>query len=138
MASNYFFSPSTKNFYPKELITEYKDSNSLPDDIIESSQEEYNVYTGLPPSNKTLGAVGNKPTWLPLNPSEVALAELERLWRNNELKRADICLYMAQDSDHNSVGSVSEWREYRKKLRAWPADSLFPDQLSRPIAPDVR
>lgn len=61
----------------------------------------------------------------------------ERLWRDSELSRADIELYKVQDSDPKSKGSVSEWREYRKALRAYPESEGFPNQESRPVAPDA-
>lgn len=61
----------------------------------------------------------------------------ERLWRDSELDRADIELYKVQDSDPKAKGSVSGWREYRKALRAYPESEGFPNQESRPVAPDV-
>lgn len=61
----------------------------------------------------------------------------ERLWRDSELARADIELYKVQDSDPKAKGSVSEWREYRKALRAYPESEVFPNQESRPVAPDA-
>lgn len=65
-------------------------------------------------------------------------AELERLWRDSELTRADVELYKAQDSDPKSVGSVSDWRFYRKALRAWPESKGFPKEAHRPVAPDTK
>lgn len=61
----------------------------------------------------------------------------ERLWRDSELDRADIELYKVQDSDPKAKGSVSEWREYRKALRAYPESEGFPNKESRPVAPDA-
>lgn len=61
----------------------------------------------------------------------------ERLWRNSELFRADIELNKVQDSDTNSVGSVTDWRLYRKSLRSWPESPDFPDTTKRPAAPDA-
>ena len=61
----------------------------------------------------------------------------ERLWRNKELSRVDIELYKVQDSDPKAFGTVSQWREYRKALRAWPEHKEFPNKEFRPVAPDA-
>lgn len=62
----------------------------------------------------------------------------ERIWRNSELVVADIELNKVQDSDTNAVGTVSQWREYRKALRAWPEHSEFPDKAYRPVSPLIK
>jgi hypothetical protein len=61
-------------------------------------------------------------------------SEAERLWRNNELARADIELNKSADGD--GVGTVEAWRSYRKDLRAYPSQEFFPDKTKRPRAPD--
>lgn len=65
------------------------------------------------------------------------LTFLERDWRDMELVRSDIELNKVQDSDPKSSGSVSDWRSYRKALRAWPEQSNFPNKEFRPKAPDA-
>ena len=61
----------------------------------------------------------------------------ERQWRDAELARADIELFKVQDSDPKAVGSVADWRQYRKELRAWPEHEGFPSKANRPKAPDA-
>lgn len=61
--------------------------------------------------------------------------EIERSWRDSELKRADVELLKAEDDD--GVGTPQQWRAYRKALRAWPEHADFPQKKSRPTAPDV-
>ena len=56
----------------------------------------------------------------------------ERAWRDSELDQADYELNKVQDSDPKAVGTVSDWRSYRKALRAWPANERFPDKNFRP------
>lgn len=65
------------------------------------------------------------------------LDNIERSWRNGELQRADVELNKVQDSDPKAVGSVSDWRVYRKALRAWPEHKDFPNKEFRPISPDA-
>jgi len=61
----------------------------------------------------------------------------ERQWRDTELERADVELFKVQDGDPKAVGSVSDWRQYRKELRAWPEHEGFPLKANRPKAPDA-
>jgi len=61
----------------------------------------------------------------------------ERVWRDAELARADVELFKVQDSDPKAVGSVADWRQYRKELRAWPEHEGFPSKANRPKAPDA-
>lgn len=62
---------------------------------------------------------------------------LEKAWRNDELVRADNEINKVQDGDNKAIGSVSDWRIYRKNLRAWPDSLDFPDITKRPVAPDA-
>lgn len=59
----------------------------------------------------------------------------ERVWRNSELIRADEELNKVQDADPKSIGTVGQWREYRKSLRAYPEVEGFPSPDNRPISP---
>ena len=67
---------------------------------------------------------------------EIFLAE--RSWRDVELDRADEELNKVQDSDPKARGTVSQWRDYRKALRAWPENPDFPEKSLRPKAPDYK
>lgn len=73
---------------------------------------------------------------LPASPI-IAMRALDdaRIWRDGELERADIELLKAEDGD--GTGTPSEWRAYRRALRAWPESPEFPSQGSRPAAPDL-
>lgn len=72
-----------------------------------------------------------------LNRVSTNLEVQERVWRDKELLRADIELYKVQDSDPKAVGSVAQWREYRKALRSYPESEGFPNKDKRPVAPDA-
>lgn len=63
------------------------------------------------------------------------LENIERAWRNAELQRSDVELNKVQDSDPKAIGNVSDWRHYRRLLRAWPDDVNFPDNQFRPVSP---
>ena len=62
----------------------------------------------------------------------------ELVWRDAQLSFADHELNKVQDSDPKAIGTVGEWRTYRKELRNWPEDSNFPDKQKRPVSPDMK
>lgn len=59
----------------------------------------------------------------------------ERAWRDAELVRADEELNKVQDADPKAKGTVGDWRNYRKNLRAYPESEGFPNKESRPVSP---
>ena len=56
-----------------------------------------------------------------------------RLWRDNELTRADRQVEIAID-DEDEVREKA-WRKYRSALRKWPEHKNFPSEKSKPKAP---
>lgn len=70
-------------------------------------------------------------------PTQEELEALERQWRDEELVRADKELNKVQDSDSKAIGTVGDWRAYRKNLRSLPEHELFPTIEARPVAPDA-
>lgn len=56
-----------------------------------------------------------------------------RLWRDNELTRADRQVEIAID-DEDEVKEKA-WRKYRSALRKWPEHKNFPSEKSKPKAP---
>lgn len=74
------------------------------------------------------------------SPKQASIEELaaeERIWRDAELLRADEELNKVQDSDPKAIGTVTQWREYRRALRGIPELAGFPTSHVRPIAPDA-
>lgn len=69
--------------------------------------------------------------------SKAGLEIIERLWRDDELKRADYELNKVQDADPKARGSVADWRGYRKALRSLPEHPNFTDISARPNPPDL-
>jgi hypothetical protein len=67
--------------------------------------------------------------------SEEEIRQSEIFWCNSELLVADNELDKVQDSDPKAIGTVSDWRTYRKALRAWPENKNFPKQEFRPKSP---
>ena len=72
------------------------------------------------------------PVTPPLTSEE--LSANERIWRDSELRRADIEVFKAEDLA--GAFDAEGWRIYRKDLRVWPDSVDFPDSTKRPVAPD--
>lgn len=124
------YSFSTKGFYDKTL------HKTIPEDAIEISDS---TYTHLLTGKNSGKAVTLEDGVLILTDVDVTTSASivsERHWRDSELDRADVELYKVQDSDSKSIGSVSDWRTYRKALRSWPEQKDFPNIEFRPKAPD--
>ena len=129
-----YFSQATKGFYHEGL------QSSLPPDAVEINEKQYetfqaNVMKGL------IGEIVDGDFIFSQQDSLVSAippADSERLWRNVELTRADIELYKVQDSDPEYSGTVADWRNYRRVLRAWPEHEDFPNKESRPVSPLIK
>lgn len=67
-------------------------------------------------------------------PSKDQVEYQEITWRNSELIRADGELNKVQDADPKAIGTVGQWREYRKNLRAYPESEGFSSGI-RPVSP---
>lgn len=124
-----YFDPVTNGFYQTDF------HKNIPSTAIEISNDlRWNLLEGEA-NGKTIVVVDGVPTLQEKIPSIDEQIQTERNWRDFELRLADIELNKVQDSDSKSVGTVAQWREYRKALRAWPEHKEFPDTRSRPISP---
>lgn len=135
-----FYSPSKDSCYLDDFRTEYTKTNSWPKDAVEITPQEYKVFFLDSPPEKRVRKYTKASgfSWVLVSETltlEQQIAQ-ERYWRDAELRRADIELNKAQDSDPKAFASVAEWREYRKALRQLPEVVGFPDKSVRPTAPD--
>jgi hypothetical protein len=123
----YYYSPTTGGFYNTEVNT------NIPVDAISISRKEYTELLDKQSDGHIIEFTENGVfTIVP----DKDLTFSERSWRDFELTRSDVELYKVQDSDPNAIGTVSDWRNYRKALRAWPEHEHFPDKAYRPIPPE--
>lgn len=65
----------------------------------------------------------------------VRTESLARVWRNDELSRADVIINKIEDFEIE--GDSKAWRQYRVALRNWPDAKGFPTEKSKPKAPDA-
>lgn len=133
----HYYSPSTNGFYPEDLHSLYKSSGTLPEDLLEITEAEWLEFgIGVTPVGYVRGFIDGKLSWLLNEPSITLSTSSERVWRDRELTRTDIEIFKIQDQDKRALGTFEEWKDYRRKLRAWPEDGNFPNQDFRPLAPD--
>lgn len=134
----YYYSPSFDSFYPSDFKKDYVENGNWPVDLVETSEDTFKEFSGHRVGLVRKVSADGTLFWHTHTPDDDELIQQEISWRNFELYRADIGLYKAQDSDPKAVGSVSDWRSYRKMLRSWPENKNFPDINFRPIAPDFK
>jgi len=124
-----YFSVKTQGFYHEGV------QKDIPEDVIKISSKEYDeIYLKLSSGYSVL-VVDKEFVFTKTEDTHTELKE--RLWRNTELSKVDVQLNKVQDSDPKAIGTVSQWREYRKALRAWPENKDFPNKDKRPISPDA-
>jgi hypothetical protein len=127
MKIKYYYDPESKGFYQTDV------NKIIPSSAIEISLEKKDELLKQESEGLSIVMKDGEVSYslATLKPEE----DSERFWRDRELIRADIELNKVQDSDPKAVGSVLDWRTYRKALRAWPEDKNFPKQEFRPKSP---
>lgn len=128
----FYYSSSVKGFFSSVVHS----LEQMPGDCVEISREKYDEIFSGQSEGKLI--VSNEEGYPSLTENAVDHNQLERDWRNIELKRADEELNKVQDSDPKATGTVAEWRQYRKDLRGWPENLNFPNSLFRPKSPDIK
>ena len=126
----FFYSATTNGFY-------LKDPKNLPD-VVEVSDNVYKELFIGQGQGKVISPDSAGYPVLKYPQQDLEDAELmEALWVKSEIDRAREELEKVQDSDPKAIGSVSDWRVYRKALRQWSENGNFPNKEFRPKAPDA-
>lgn len=133
-----YFSPLTKGFYLEEFKASYQKNASWPADLIEIPEPDYLEFALSPtPLGKELVFLEGKLLWSERAVSEEQTISHEHHWIDAEMGRIRDELEKVQDGDPSAVGSVSEWRAYRRALRKWKEEVTFSNTELRPKAPDI-
>ena len=129
--TKFYYDPESKGFYQTDF------HKIIPKTAVEITDKfRWELING----QSTGKEISFEQGVISLEDKEFKLTEifsLERDWRDAQLTYADIELNKVQDSDPKAIGSVSDWRAYRKALRAWPEHKDFPNKDKRPVSPDV-
>lgn len=128
----FYYSPSKNGFYSSNIHT----ASQIPKDAVEINEQEYKaLFAGQSGGKVIVKGEDGKPI---LADAYVDHEGIEKDWRNAELDRADEELNKVQDADPKAFGTVTQWRQYRKELRAWPEHAEFPNKEFRPKSPDSK
>lgn len=133
--SNYYFSPSTLSFYPFEIFDSYKASNSLPDDIVEVTDDTFQAYSVAPPVGKTRGVdTSGQPVWVDLPP----LTQAELVAQADAVKQ--VLISSAKDTisiwqSDLLLGGISD--DDKASLIAWIAYIKEVNAVDTSKAPDI-
>lgn len=107
-------------------VIRLSDNASIPRDETNTDYADYLMWL----------SEGNTPKCGNEKSADEIMVDFEaRLWRNNELTRADVVLNRIQDGE-TGLGTQKAWRAYRVELRNWPETELFP--MEKPVAPDAK
>ena len=72
----------------------------------------------------------------PYVPTTQELSEIENVWREVEMPKAQQNVTAIEYGDEGISGTAQQWQKYWLALRKWTADNPdFPDSTKRPVAP---
>lgn len=131
----YYYSATTNLFYPDLLIDRYKESNSLPEDIVKVSYSIWNKYAGCNTPDGMMRVAGDDgmPKWSPIpeKSQEDRVKEIEdrksrlltELSNITQIWQTQLSLKIINDNDKSKL---KEWMQYAQKIQAIDA-SKAPD-----------
>ncbi|EKI6742611.1 tail fiber assembly protein [Escherichia coli] len=138
---NYWFSPENNAFYPVALKNDYLIAGTLPDDLIEVSDNVFMEYSGTPPEGKERGvAEDGYPIWVslpPLTPEEEAEAAAQRKAVLLAEAQGAISIWQTELQlgiiSEDDKASLISWLAYIKELQTVDTDAA--PNINWPTAP---
>lgn len=134
-----YFSPSNFGFYIEDFKDTYKKFNNWPLDLVELTEQDFQEYSiNSVPIGKQLSFSNGHLAWVNRLIPEILpheAVQMELTWVESAINEAREGLEKVQDSDPEAVGTVADWRAYRKALRAWSEHENFPVKRYRPVPP---
>jgi len=120
----YKYSPSENSFYPDALLDVYEEAGSLPDDLIDATEELFRTYTAEPPPGKMrVAGTDGLPTWADIPPPTPEQLKEQAEQRRSSLKsQADSEIAWRQDAvdadiaTEQEVADLAAWKKYRVLL----------------------
>ena len=118
--------------------------DKLPSDAVALSEAQYQtLLDGQTQGQQIVNAADGQPRLqTPRPPSQEQRATAERYWRDKRLASSDSLVTRHRDEQEAARATSltdTQYRElqaYRLDLRDWPLAVGFPDQHSRPVAPE--
>jgi len=129
---NYWFSPKTNAFYPFALKKSYELAGSLPDDLVEVTDDIFNEFSGAPPAGKVrVAGKDSLPCWedLPMIlPTEDELKAQARTLRDSFIEATDKVIvpdYTIADMKLSDE-QLQELFAVRSAFKRWPTSEGWP------------
>lgn len=134
----FLYSPTKDSFYPAEYKEDYKKNNNWPSDLVQVSNADFKTFSlGKPPLGSKRAYINGSLLWVEKQITSEQMLIMETAWCQTEIARADDYINRIQDGEAG-IGTVTEWRNYRKKLRTWASSNDVLDKSKRPIAPYIK
>lgn len=131
MHKGYLYSEKQSALYHTDI------HNQVPTDVVPVTDDVALIIMEAPSKGLKVASVNGSISLVPhlevLSAQDVA--SLEILWRNTQLKVADVEISKIQDRHSTATGKLSDWRKYRNQLRDWPGNVNFPNIEYRPKTP---
>ncbi|XPP73241.1 tail fiber assembly protein [Serratia liquefaciens] len=131
----YQFSAKTNSFYPDELLQDYINNQSLPDDVIPVTESVFQTYTGQPPAGKARGYdVKGLPAWIDIPPPSLQqLREQAEAQKNQLAAEAEKIISPLSRAEKHGVATDAE----KSALAAWEVYTVMLNRVSLDNAPDI-
>ena len=102
-----YYAQSTRGFYPDELLQSYRAAGTLPDDIIELTEQEITSFYGIqPPQGKLIGEASNgRPVWVDA-PPDPPKTEKETLESRQSAYRTQVDPLRAEAEMERAMGNA--------------------------------
>ncbi|SFY27070.1 MULTISPECIES: phage tail assembly chaperone [unclassified Pseudomonas] len=133
-----FYAPTTGGFY-----NSIDHANEIPKDAVEISEHAYSALFAAPFLNRCI--TSDDMGYPVLSELEVDRIETQILnethWRDAQLTATDRLVARDRDEMDDGGGTTldqaqyTQLQAYRRALRDWPQDELFPAAEHRPVAP---
>ncbi|WP_337050173.1 tail fiber assembly protein [Serratia fonticola] len=135
MMSNYKFSATTVAFYPIAMLELYEQAGTLPADLVDVTDEDYQTFIGLPPAGKMRGSKGKKPAWVDMPaPTEEEVRQRSATQQGRLLNDA----YAAMKPLELAVKLGMATDEEKARLDAWERYTVLLNRvdIDKPVWPD--
>ncbi|MCF5086791.1 phage tail protein [Pseudomonas gessardii] len=138
-----YFSAQDRAFLFLSERSAYDAAGTWPQDAIEVTVEEWEMYGQQPPPQgmRRGSDEQGRPTWIKPEVPLEDLAGQERAWRDRQLGTTDPLVTRHRDqmeAERDTTLSKEEYQAlqaYRLDLRDWPSQPGFPDPTLRPKEP---
>lgn len=132
----YFYSRRKNSFYPSELIEIYKESRSLPDDIVEVDNNVWQEFAAMPAPEGKVRIAGKDglPAWsdIPLPTEEELIRQAQK---QKQLLLTEAAHLMAPLQDAVDLGMATE--EETNTLNAWKQYRVQLNRIDTSTTPDT-